>query len=410
MKKNILNIIYEILAFFTRIYIKRTNPFVIWITWSVWKTSCRMIVFQILEKYIKGKKIYTSPKNFNSELWLVFSIFKIEKFNPWIKSLIKVAFKIIKLSIFWKKQYEVLLLEYWVDHPWDMDFLLTIVKPNISVFTKLDSIHIENFQNINQILKVKIKLIDNSKDISFLNYKDNYLKNIFDSIKWKKQYYWKQKVLWNYLLKGDNIVSEINFWKNIIQTNILGEENYLYIELWFKILDYLKINYPLDNYLELKNQWWRFSIFKWVNNSILIDSTYNAWPESMKKMIENTISIRDNLFSDYKLWFIMWDMRELWKYSEEKHKEIFDLVKNSDLLLSIWKETKKYFWKQVKNFISSKEAWKYLKEALEKTKEKYVILFKWSQNTIFCEEALKEILKDKNDIKKLVRQETYWEK
>ena len=42
--------------------------------------------------------------------------------------------------------------------------------------------------------------------------------------------------------------------------------------------------------------------------------------------------------------------------------------------------------------------------------EKFIILFKWSQNTIFLEEAIKEVLKNKEDEKELVRQESYWKK
>jgi UDP-N-acetylmuramyl pentapeptide synthase len=43
------------------------------------------------------------------------------------------------------KIYDIIILEYGIDHPSDMDFLLKIAKPNISIFTKLDLIHLSNF-------------------------------------------------------------------------------------------------------------------------------------------------------------------------------------------------------------------------------------------------------------------------
>jgi len=408
MKKNILKIIYFILAFFTRFYLSRTKPFIIGITWSVWKTSCRMIVYQILKQYEKEKIIYTSPKNFNSELWLVFSIFKIESFSPWIISLLRMVLNIFYKSFFMKKSYDILLLEYWVDHPWDMDFLLTVAKPDISIFTKLDSIHIENFDSIYWIFNEKLKLIYNTKKKVFLNFNDNYQKNIFDKIKIEKEFYWENNISFSYILDNKNIKSEITILDKKIKTNILWSENFLYIDLWLEILDYLKINYPKNINIDFKNQLWRFSIFKWINDSVLIDSTYNAWPESMKKMIDNTLSLREKLFSDYKIIFMIWDMRELWDFSKEKHIELYNYLKDKWAIISIWKETEKYFWKEVNNFKSSIDAWKYLKWLLEKNNKKYIVLFKWSQNTIFVEEALKQVLLEKNDIEKLVRQDKFW--
>jgi UDP-N-acetylmuramyl pentapeptide synthase len=40
-----------------------------------------MIIYQVLNQFLNDKVVYTSPKNFNSELGLVFSIFKLEKYN-----------------------------------------------------------------------------------------------------------------------------------------------------------------------------------------------------------------------------------------------------------------------------------------------------------------------------------------
>jgi UDP-N-acetylmuramyl pentapeptide synthase len=100
-------------------------------------------------------------------------------------------------------------------------------------------------------------------------------------------------------------------------------------------------------------------------------------------------------------------MRELWNFSYDKHKEIFDILRDKWEIITIWDETKKAF-KWIKNFKNSKRLGFYLKDFLTKSSDKYIILFKWSQNTIFLEEAIKEILKNKEDIKHLPRQENYW--
>lgn len=402
MKKLILKILYFILKTLAKVYLYRTKPFVVWVTWSVWKTSCRMIVSKILSDNLKEKKVYTSPKNFNSEIGLVLSIFSIEKFSPGIKNIVLLVFSLFFKSFFAKKKYDILILEYGIDKPGDMDFLLSIIKPDISIFTKFDSIHAENFPDLKKwILKEKIKLSKNSNSKSYINCSDSDLQNEYDKLKWNKGCFYDISDF-EYKMDSEKLYSEFKSDDIKVKTNMLWSETFSYITLSFEILKDLWVFVDSKEvFLELKNQDWRFNILKWINDSLIIDSSYNAWPESMKKMIENTFNISDKL-SNHKTLFIVWDMRELWNYSEQKHKEIARILKDQEVL-TVWEKFKKYC--DVENFKNSKLLWKYLKDYLEKSDDKYIILFKWSQNTIFLEEAIKQVLKDKNDILKLVRQD-----
>ncbi|MDD3646625.1 MAG: Mur ligase family protein [Candidatus Gracilibacteria bacterium] len=408
MKKLLLKIIYHTLALFARFYIYRTKPVVIGVTGSVGKTSCRMIIYQVLQKYLKDKTIYTSPKNFNSELGIIFSIFRIEKYNPSIFSLIKIIFVVIKKTIFSHRYYDILVLEYGVDHPGDMDFLLSIIKPDISIFTKLDYIHAENFSSKEAIGQEKFKLIKATKKKTYLNNDDEFLSTNYNSIKIEKEFFNTKLLASKYEKHWASIFSKIIFDGKNIKTNILGKENHLYIELAYKILLDFGVDIVGEQFLELQNQPGRFSIFPGIKDSILIDSTYNAGPESMKVMIENTIELRDKLFPDYKLGFVIGDMRELGDVSENEHKKLYKLVEDKDLIVSIGKETKESFPEEIKNFTNSHDAGVYLKDFLLSKSDKYLILFKGSQNTIFIEETLKQVLKDKSFEKNLVRQDKIW--
>lgn len=78
MKDKILKIYYKILGALARSYIKKRKPIIIGINGSVGKTSCRMIITDILKKYLPGDVVYTSPKNFNGELGMSLAIFRIE--------------------------------------------------------------------------------------------------------------------------------------------------------------------------------------------------------------------------------------------------------------------------------------------------------------------------------------------
>jgi UDP-N-acetylmuramoyl-tripeptide--D-alanyl-D-alanine ligase len=89
MKQKILHLIYVFLKYCAKKYVAKHKPKVIGITGSVGKTSARMIINQVLQQLGTDKIISTSPKNFNSELGVVFSIFEITEYTPNIWSLIK---------------------------------------------------------------------------------------------------------------------------------------------------------------------------------------------------------------------------------------------------------------------------------------------------------------------------------
>jgi len=410
MKKFLLKIIYVLYAFLAKTYIRRHKPIVIGITWSVWKTSCRMVIFQVFKQLLEGKNIYTSPKNFNSELGLVFSIFKLEEYNPWIKSLIKIFFKFLRKAFFWKKEYDILVLEYWVDHPWDMDFLLKIVKPDYSIFTKLDYIHVENFSSKKEIWEEKIKLIENTKIKAYLNKQDEFLKDSKKSLNVDSSFFNKKwELKYKYICEWKWIKSVIKSDNNVVKTNIMWEDNFVYLALALKILKKFDVDYVENGtFIKLINQPWRFELFNWITKSVLIDSSYNAWPASMLKMIENTNELKKNIFKKYKILFVVWDMRELWKRSKTEHRKLYAYLKSYWEIISVWEETKKYFGTHLWNFKYSKDAWTFLKTYLKKSNNKYLILFKWSQTNIYTEEAIKQVLENNKNEDKLVRQEYHW--
>ncbi|MFK7779552.1 MAG: Mur ligase family protein, partial [Candidatus Gracilibacteria bacterium] len=312
--------------------------------------------------------------------------------------------------------YDILVLEYGVDHPGDMDFLLGICKPDYSIFTKLDKIHSVHFDTPNGIGDEKIKLLQNAKLKSYLNPLDNFCKKIFNDIRGNKEYFTEIE---NYKLEKNNNITQSTFEykKKKFHTNLMGKENIDYIGLAFQILKELGGEAIENDFIELDIQSGRFSIFEGIKGNILIDSTYNAGPESMKKMIENTFYIRNKLFTDYKIILVLGEMRELgYDIVGPEHIKLFDYSKNADAILMIgdkmnylYEELKKNNYKGFfKFYLKSRDAGKELKKYLEQTEEKYIVLFKGSQNTIFTEEALKEVLINKNDVKKMVRQTDDW--
>lgn len=437
MKQKLLHLYFRFFWLLAKIYIFRHKPFIIWITWSIGKTSARMIICEILKNHLPDKKVYTSSKNFNGELWLSLSILWISDYEPKFFSVLKTIFTSLKISLFWKKLYDIAFLEYWIDHIWEMDFLLWVVKPDIWIVTKIDKVHSSQFQSKEVIASEKYKLLKNTKELSFLNFSDDFSREFESDINTKKYFFTtdisenneKIDLLWqNYFLKYVNksIVSNYDFYfknekKINITSNLTWEENVWYINIWLCILDnlfhkfYDKTFFSLPEWkldLKFELQYSRFSIFEGINNSILIDSSYNAAPESMKKVIENFVKVSENIFTDYKLILCLWEMRELWEYTKIEHEKLAEFTKDiTENIFIVWESMEKYFLPKLKNakyFQNSKIMWEYVKNFLETSNEKYLILFKGSQNTIFLEEALKQLFLHKEDQNKICRQEKFW--
>ncbi|MDR1945471.1 MAG: hypothetical protein LBQ59_05505 [Candidatus Peribacteria bacterium] len=86
-----------------------------------------------------------------------------------------------------------------------MDFLLKIAKPDFSIFTKLDLIHLENFSKKEDILNEKMKLILNTKNKAHLNYEDFYQKEISTALKIPFEFYNKKRLLTSY----DSVLNQV---------------------------------------------------------------------------------------------------------------------------------------------------------------------------------------------------------
>ena len=214
----------------------------------------------------------------------------------------------------------------------------------------------------------------------------------FDIVYKNKEYNLKYDLIWEYQIY------------NILPLFLIG------VELWIKIEEVIKLS---------KNIFapeWRWTILKWINDSLIIDWSYNGWYKSISEWLKYLGNIAD----DYIKIAFLWDMRELWEKEEELHNHIIDEIINLklDYIILVWKLFEKYTYeKLLKNlwnnkiyyFLDSRKAGEKINELLKITKKKSIIFAKWSQNTIFLEEWIKEFCLEKENIK-LVRQSESWQK
>jgi UDP-N-acetylmuramyl pentapeptide synthase len=157
----------------------------------------------------------------------------------------------------------------------------------------------------------------------------------------------------------------------------------------------------------------RSSLLDGIRDSIIIDSSYNA----SKIAIMSFLELMKDLKKETKrpMVFLFGDMREIGSGESFEHKEVAKSIKGLfDYVYCVGELTRKFAMPvidrdaTVKGFMwfnNSQKLGMYLQKNLP---PKSIVLVKGSQNTIFLEESIKEILKKKSDAKKLCRQESYW--
>ncbi len=94
----------------------------------------------------------------------------------------KTLFKVFGQGLFGKKKYDIIILEYGIDRPLEMEFLLKIVKPHIGVFTAIDAVHSEQFGDPSKIAEEEVKMIRSTLEAAFLNENDTYAMQLKDTI------------------------------------------------------------------------------------------------------------------------------------------------------------------------------------------------------------------------------------
>lgn len=156
----------------------------------------------------------------------------------------------------------------------------------------------------------------------------------------------------------------------------------------------------------------RMRVFAGVHGSTVIDDTYNASPEAVIAALDVLVRMP----GDYKV-LVLGGMNELGDFGLQAHKEAAEAINERalDLVVSVGeladrelapylKETSQR--KIVRKF-SAERAGVFVREQLA-GKQGAVVLCKGSQNGVFAEETVKQLLQDPADSARLVRQSNYW--
>lgn len=399
--------------------LRAKNKFkIIAVVGSIGKTSTKLAIAQVLQsslrvQYQKGNynDSVSIPLVFFGEtmpsLWNIFSWAAI-----WLRN---------ELKIGKPYPYDAVVIELGTDSPGQIAEFAKYIHADISVITAITPEHMEFFQNMENVAEEEWSVADFS-DAILVN-KDLCTDVPPATVSIKPEYY-SQKEIADFEVK--NIVRTVRgFNFNVFHNNILLLSSsfnavsaiQLY-SLCAGIAVAAKLGLSVENIKKgvatIAPVPGRLQMLKGIKNATIIDDTYNASPEAVRVALDSLYSYPDREGIIVQKIAILGSMNELGATSEQEHMTIGNYCDPSklDLVVTIGSDANAFIAPAAKNkgckvheFTDATTAGLFIKSQL---KEAAVILAKGSQNGVFAEEAVKQLLADHKDSSKLVRQSTTW--
>ena len=271
------------------------------VTGSVGKTSVVTAAFAVLSQ--KYKTLATKP-NLDPVLNIPATLLKL---NPSIKKVI---------------------LEMGVEYKGEMDFYLSLIKPQTVIFTKISYAHSEYLGGINEILQEKGKLIESLRDsgTAILNFDDPNSKKLAGKCSGSVVYYGSDPqncIVWAGNIKIEDFKTsfELNLGVERVKINyqLLGSHQ-IYSALAAAALGVVcnipltKIKLALESIEPSEH---RLQVVQGPNGSIILDDTYNSSPAALDGAIDTLLQVPAR-----RRILVLGEMRELGKYSGELHRRV----------------------------------------------------------------------------------------
>lgn len=198
MKKVFKKILQYYLKYLAKLVLFIYRPTIIAIAGSVNKSFVKN---EIKEKLDGSMTIRANPKSFNTEIGLPLAILNLSSGYNSYSAWLPVIFK--SFSSLWQKNFpQLLILELGTSDPGDMKYLLSIVRPKISVITDVTQRYLESFEDVNELLDEYKTLIKktNKNGLVLLNCDNEKIKNISKLARARVEYFgFGDEALWQAL-------------------------------------------------------------------------------------------------------------------------------------------------------------------------------------------------------------------
>jgi UDP-N-acetylmuramoyl-tripeptide--D-alanyl-D-alanine ligase len=348
MKNRLLTLLEWKLKKLAQLTIWRYRPGIVGVTGSVGKTSTKLAIAAVLGT---ERTVRYSHGNFNGEIglpltilgdWSERELMLLSREHPPGKNVLRKIFFLLKVlcvsafRIVVKGHYpEILVLEYGIDRPGDMKYLLSIARPNVSIVTAIGEVpaHVEFFNDPEEVAREKARLIEYLPAAGFaiLNYDDDTVMGIESRTRAHVMTFGFTKDAEVRITGFDSrfveerpegVTFKLEYGGSFVPVrldNVFGKTQAYAaaaaacVGLVFG-LNLVKISEALKNYVPAEH---RLSLVPGIKYTFILDDCYNASPLSMRAALA---TLRD--LPARRRVAVLGDMLEIGKYSVEAHEEI----------------------------------------------------------------------------------------
>lgn len=412
--------ILTIMKRLARLRLRLHHPFTIGVTGSVGKTSTKAAIATVLgQKY----KVTASTGGYNSEFGITLTILEEKSGFSSAKKWAGVIWRSLK-KILQRKPLdaEILVLEMGADKPGDINRLAQLAGLNIAVLTNIKEVHMAEgqFADREAIFQEKTSILNGLSEDGWLivNYDDLYLRRLIQAnlpmkvitygtdhrADLRARAIQQTPTGITFTLLYDDKETQIN-------VPILGKHQ-IYVVLPAIACGFLKGMKIHDIAMALaayRLPQGRMNPIEGIRGSMIIDSSYNASPETMRAALEVLKEMPGRRIA------VLGTMNELGANADKEHWRLGRIVPGcADFLVTVGDRAALASSEALKNgvqtahFLDSISAAEFLSREI---REGDVILVKGSQNAVRLERLVKAIMRDPERAKELlVRQDDEWEK
>ncbi len=406
----------------TKRRVKKFKGKVIAVTGSIGKTSTKDAIFTVLNTRYKVKK---SEKSMNTDMGLFLTILEIDNGN---KSIGKWSWLLMKAfyNSFFTDHSDIMLLEFGVDKPGDMDFLTSIVKPDIAVLSNVFPVHLDEgqFKNVAEIFDEKKKIVEKMKKegVAILGIDNEYVAAFAKRFKDRKRISFGQGEECEYRaekiatsIEGTEFVLNHEGQKFQVRVPAVGEFQVYMALPAIACGNLLGISieeaiYALERFRLPPG---RMNLIDAIEGAKILDGSYNASPEAVKEALR---TLKDIGMEKRKI-AVIGNMNELGDETVKLHEMVGSVVPEcADMLITVGANARYIGESAIKNgmeegsvhhFKTAPEAAEWFKD---KITDKDLVLVKGSQNNVRLERFVKALMARPEEAGELLaRQEKIWQ-
>lgn len=395
--------------------LERRNPQlrIVAVGGSVGKTSTKLAIAATLaQKYT----VNHHEGNYNDPISVPLSIMNLPVpalYNPfaWLFTFYK-ANKIVRAPYRW----EIIVVELGTDQPGDIPHFMKYLSPDIGVVTATTPEHMEMFKIPEAVIEEEFGLALGSK-IAVINGDDAGIRSRIKELPHKVVTYGESGAVHfgDQTVRLDGGISatlHLGEQTISVKTNVIAQHSLYALAAAAAVgqelgLSAKQIATGITNFHPVAG---RMNPLPGVNDSLIIDDSYNASPDAVVAALETLQQTAQG-----RAIAILGSMNELGDYARTGHELVGAACGDLDLLVTIGRDAQNLLVpaakkaglksEQIQSFLSPYQAGEFVK-GLVRTGD--TILVKGSQNGVFSEEAAGKLLRNDSDRSKLVRQSPDW--